>query len=65
METRNKQQFYICSYNNEQLTGTFSEACNSNQNVPRCSIGGYVPLESNMAELSFTPQVLFAIQLIS
>jgi hypothetical protein len=35
--TQQAATFYIWSYNNEQLTGTFSERCNSNQKVPRCS----------------------------
>jgi hypothetical protein len=42
--TQQAATFYICSYNNEQHTGIFSETCNSNQKVPRCSFGGYVPL---------------------
>jgi hypothetical protein len=29
--TQQAATFYICSYNNEKLTGTFSETCNSNK----------------------------------
>jgi hypothetical protein len=46
--TQEAATFYICSYNNEQLTGTFSETWNSNQNVPHCPFGGYVPLGSHL-----------------